>query len=86
MSKTNERPAIRHIVFDVGRVLIHWDPDILYRDLITDETRRRWFLSEVCSPQWNLEQDRGRSWAAGEADVGWRARNPCDVDDDSCNK
>ena len=62
-------PAIHHIVFDVGRVLIHWDPDILYRDLIADETRRRWFLSEVCSPEWNLEQDRGRSWAAGEAEL-----------------
>ena len=69
MTGTTGSPAIRHIVFDVGHVLIHWDPDILYRDLIVDETRRRWFLSEVCSPEWNLEQDRGRSWAAGEAEL-----------------
>ena len=62
-------PTIHHIVFDVGRVLIHWDPELLYRDLIADETRRRWFLSEVCSPEWNLEQDRGRSWAAGESEL-----------------
>ena len=69
MNGATGSPTIRHIVFDVGHVLIHWDPDIPYRDLIADETRRRWFLSEVCSPQWNLEQDRGRSWAAGEAEL-----------------
>ena len=69
MSVANDTPSIQHIVFDVGRVLIHWDPDILYRNLIADETRRRWFLTEVCSPEWNLEQDRGRSWAAGEAEL-----------------
>ena len=69
MNGISDRPVIRHIVFDVGRVLIHWDPEIPYRDLIADEARRRWFLSEVCSPEWNLEQDRGRSWAAGEAEL-----------------
>ena len=69
MNGSTGSPTIRHIVFDVGGVLIHWDPDIPYRDLIADEMRRRWFLSEVCSPQWNLEQDRGRSWAAGEAEL-----------------
>ncbi len=69
MNGINNSPAIDHIVFDVGRVLIHWDPEIPYRDLIADETRRRWFLSEVCSPEWNSQQDRGRSWAAGEAEL-----------------
>ncbi len=49
MNGVNDSPAIGHIVFDVGRVLIHWDPEIPYRNLITDETRRRWFLSEVSS-------------------------------------
>jgi 2-haloacid dehalogenase len=59
--------AVRHIVFDIGRVLVAWDPEIPYRRLIPDEAERRWFLAEVCSPEWNLEQDRGRSWEAGEA-------------------
>jgi 2-haloacid dehalogenase len=59
--------AIRHIVLDIGRVLVAWDPEIPYRRLIPDEAERRWFLTEVCSPEWNLEQDRGRSWAEGEA-------------------
>ncbi len=69
MSGARGASAIGHVVFDVGRVLIHWDPEIPYRDLVADETRRRWFLSEVCSPQWNAEQDRGRSWTAGEAEL-----------------
>lgn len=55
------------VVFDLGGVLIQWDREHLYRELIPDAERRRWFLSEVCSPAWNLEQDRGRSWAEGIA-------------------
>jgi len=58
---------IRHIVFDIGRVLVHYDPEIPYRRLIPDPDRRRWFLDEVCSPAWNLEQDRGRGWQEAEA-------------------
>jgi 2-haloacid dehalogenase len=69
MNGTTSLPQIDHIVFDVGHVLLHWDPEIPYRDLIADETRRRWFLSEVCSPEWNFEQDRGRSWTAAEAEL-----------------
>ncbi|WMS43220.1 HAD family phosphatase [Acuticoccus sp. MNP-M23] len=58
---------IRHIVFDIGRVLIRWDPEIPYRRLIADDARREWFLAKVCSSAWNKEQDRGRSWAEAEA-------------------
>lgn len=58
---------IRHIVFDVGKVLIHYDPDLPYRRVIPDPARRRWFFEHVCTHEWNLEQDRGRSWAEGEA-------------------
>lgn len=58
---------IEHIVFDIGRVLLHYDPEIPFRRLIPDEQRRRWFLDNVCTADWNLEQDRGRSWAEAEA-------------------
>lgn len=58
---------IKHIVFDVGQVLIFWDREIPFRHLIPDEAKRRWFLDEVCTPKWNLEQDRGRSWDEAEA-------------------
>lgn len=58
---------IRHIVFDIGKVLIHYDPELPYRRLIPDEERRAWFLGQVCTPDWNVEQDRGRPWADAEA-------------------
>jgi 2-haloacid dehalogenase len=55
------------VVFDVGNVLIRWDPQLLYRDLIPDEEKRRWFMANVCTAAWNIEQDRGRSWEDGVA-------------------
>ncbi|KAB0679563.1 HAD family hydrolase [Aureimonas leprariae] len=58
---------IEHVVFDIGKVLIHWDPEIPYRRHIPDDAERARFLAEVCSPDWNLEQDRGRTWEAAEA-------------------
>ncbi len=59
--------AIRHIVFDIGKVLIHYDPDIPFSRLIPDAAQRRWFFENVCTHEWNLEQDRGRKWADAEA-------------------
>ena len=58
---------VNHIVFDVGRVLVHWDPHLVYLDLIPDAEERDHFLTHICSPAWNLEQDRGRDWAEAEA-------------------
>lgn len=58
---------IEHIVFDIGRVLLHYDPDIPFRRLIPDAERRQWFFDNVCTAEWNLEQDRGRSWQEAEA-------------------
>lgn len=58
---------IKHIVFDIGKVLIHYDPTLPYRRLIPDEEERRWFFANVCTHEWNLEQDRGRSWPNAEA-------------------
>ena len=48
------------IVFDLGGVLIDWNPRHLYRKLFDDEAAMEWFLDEVCHQAWNLEQDRGR--------------------------
>jgi 2-haloacid dehalogenase len=57
------------VVFDIGGVLLDWDPRYLFRDVIADEATREWFLREVCSPAWNLEQDRGRRWADAVAEA-----------------
>ncbi|MHA4809119.1 HAD family hydrolase [Flavitalea flava] len=60
---------ISSVVFDLGAVLIDWNPDYLYRNIIPDETERRRFFDEVCTMDWNEEQDAGRSLAAGTADL-----------------
>jgi 2-haloacid dehalogenase len=60
-------PEIRHIVFDIGKVLVHYDPDIPFSRLIPDAEERRWFFENVCTSAWNIEQDRGRSWEEAEA-------------------
>jgi 2-haloacid dehalogenase len=56
------------VVFDIGNVLLDWDPRHLYRDLIADPAERERFLAEICPPGWNLEQDRGRPWEAAIAE------------------
>jgi 2-haloacid dehalogenase len=56
------RPTV--VVFDLGNVLIDWDPRYLYRKLFGgDDAAMDRFLAEVCTPAWNLEQDRGRPFA-----------------------
>jgi len=51
------------VVFDIGQVLIEWDPRHLYRELFDGyEDLMEDFLDNVCTPAWNLEQDRGRPW------------------------
>lgn len=58
---------VRHIVFDIGRVLIHYDPNIPFSRLIPDADERKWFFDNVCTHDWNIEQDRGRKWQEAEA-------------------
>ena len=58
---------IRHIVFDIGKVLIHYDPNIPFSKLIPDAEERKWFFDNVCTSDWNIEQDRGRTWEEAEA-------------------
>ena len=60
------------MVFDIGGVLLDWNPDYLFRKLIADDDERRWFLTEVCSPAWNAKQDGGRSWAEATSELSLR--------------
>jgi 2-haloacid dehalogenase len=62
------------IVFDLGGVLIDWNPRHLYRKLFDDEAKMEWFLAEVCHAAWNEEQDRGRAFAAAIEEAA--ARHP----------
>jgi len=75
------------VVFDLGGVLIDWNPRYLYRTLFDgDDAAMEHFLAHVCSPAWNHRQDAGRSFAEGCAELvrefpdarplieAWRAR------------
>jgi 2-haloacid dehalogenase len=48
-------------VFDLGGVLIDWDPRYLYRELFTSEEEMEEFLATVTTMEWHGEQDRGRT-------------------------
>ncbi len=53
------------MVFDLGGVLIDWNPEYLYNKIFPDEEERKWFLSTICTMHWNEEQDGGRSLQDG---------------------
>lgn len=50
------------MVFDLGGVLIDWDPRYLYRRIFDSEEEMEHFLGEICTPKWNRELDRGRTF------------------------
>lgn len=56
-------PLIEAVVFDIGNVLLRWDPAFLYEKLIPDPDERARFLAEVVPLSWHLEHDRGRPYA-----------------------
>jgi 2-haloacid dehalogenase len=58
---------IDQVVFDLGGVLVDWNPRYLYRKLFADEAAMERFLAEVCTQAWNEEQDLGRPFAEGVA-------------------
>ncbi|HVW61266.1 MAG TPA: HAD family phosphatase [Puia sp.] len=57
--------SIDTVVFDLGGVLIDWNPEYLYREIFPDESERRWFLSNITTLDWNEEQDAGRTLQEG---------------------
>jgi 2-haloacid dehalogenase len=62
-------------IFDLGGVLIDWDPRHLYRKLFGgDDAAMEHFLATVCTPAWNVQQDAGRTIA--EATALLRAAHP----------
>lgn len=60
---------IRTVVFDLGGVLIDWNPRYLYRQLFDDEERMEWFLANICTSEWNAMQDAGRSFDAATQEL-----------------
>lgn len=60
---------IKAVVFDLGGVLIDWNPRHLYRKLIPDEAAMERFLAEVCNQEWNARLDAGYPFAQGVAEL-----------------
>ena len=52
---------IKNIIFDLGGVLIDWNPEYMYKKIIADDNERKDFLENICTMSWNEEQDGGRS-------------------------
>lgn len=53
----------RHIIFDLGGVLIDWDPRYVYNQVFGTTEETEWFLDNICTMEWNVRQDAGRSLA-----------------------
>ncbi len=54
--------SINTVIFDLGGVLIDWNPRHLYRKIFNTEEEVTWFLENVCTGEWNDQQDAGRSF------------------------
>jgi 2-haloacid dehalogenase len=57
------------IIFDLGGVLIDWNPRYLYRKILKSEEEVSWFLNNVCTSEWNDMQDAGRSFEDATNDL-----------------
>ena len=51
------------VIFDVGRVLFHWDLRHLFAKLIADEAELECFVTTVITPEWHFQHDAGRPLA-----------------------
>jgi 2-haloacid dehalogenase len=52
---------IKTIIFDLGGVLIDWNPQYVFKKMLPDPEERNFFFQNVCTHDWNIEQDAGRT-------------------------
>lgn len=69
-----ESVMIKNIVFDLGGVLVDWDPKYVFRDVFDTETEVDWFLDNICTMAWNVQQDAGRTLE--EATITLQEKHP----------
>ena len=53
--------AINTIIFDLGNVLIDWNPKYVFDKMFDDEEKKKYFFENICTMEWNETQDAGRS-------------------------
>lgn len=59
--------SARIVLFDLGHVVVDWQPIRLYRDLFDDPAEAEAFVRDVCNLDWHLQHDRGVSMADNAA-------------------
>ena len=57
------------VIFDLGGVLIDWNPDYVYKAIFENPEELKWFYDNICTPDWNEEQDAGRSLQAATEEL-----------------
>ena len=58
---------MKTVIFDFGGVLVDWDPRYFYRTVFANEQETEWFLTNVCTSEWNSRHDAGISFAENAA-------------------
>lgn len=60
---------ISNVVFDLGGVLIDWNPRYLFRKVFKTEEEVEWFLANVCTYEWNMQQDAGKLFSVATREL-----------------
>ena len=69
MDNQKQMNSIKTIIFDLGNVLIDWNPEYVYLDIFNgDREKMAWFFSEICTMDWNENQDAGYPLAQATED------------------
>lgn len=61
--------SVRYALFDLGRVVLDWEPSRLYSKIFDTEEERDWFLANVCTMEWHTRHDAGASFADNAAQL-----------------
>jgi len=61
--------TIEAIIFDLGGVLIDWNPRYVYRTIFDSEEKIDWFFDNICTNDWNEKQDAGYSLNAATEEL-----------------
>ena len=80
LAAMTRRGWVQAVVFDLGGVLIDWNPRFLYRKLFDgDEARVEHFLATVCTQPWNEMHDRGKPFSENSAELCTRHPEQADM-------
>jgi len=61
--------TIKNVIFDLGGVLVDWNPEYVYLDVFDGNRKKmQWFFDEICTFDWNENQDAGYPLAQASAD------------------